>query len=956
MAQLPPGFVLEDDMQSAGAPSGPVFGAPAKPETPPAPKTTFRTLTPQEVQERGLPQGNYQVNSEGKVDPIGSTTAPNPGPGFMMTPQGTAAPIPGSDSDPVARQKRTALSLIEAAGIDTAKGFDPVAGLIKGSTSGMVQKLGADMYGAVTGDATSGMENIGRLETIVADLTLSLAPNGSLGAQISDGDRKFYMQRLGDLADASSPADKRLAAWEQVKARLAKQAGLDMKAVGFQEDKSAAPAFYRNGGAYDKDGNYLGLTDSPDGPAGGPPSGGGGGSAWQAIGAGVGDVVQGVGDVPGLLVNPIGQLMYNAMPGDQGTYDLGQILRDSMGLPASQNPTVSAINRGGAAALTGAGVARGLTSIASPGAAQNALAIFGANPLADTAAGAAAGGASEGARQAGAGATGQVGAALLGGLAGYKGASAAGARALGQRTPNALMQNADSLGVQMLPADVGGVGTRMATGAFGRTLGGIPIAEGAQNAIGTAAAARTRIASNIGEATDPAGAGQSIKRGFDAFTKSSKDRADTLYGKISVAPDASVELANTRTALTQVTQGLKSNPELSRLWVNHPRLRDSLEALTPTDTSGAGQIQFRMASQKLTSAQDAYDQLRNQVVPAERLAQARKAIDDARTELDNAQITANRPAEGGKLSWQDMNRFRSIVGEIIGQPGVSRDGSDIAALRKLYGALTTDMEATAAQAGPRALTEFRRATQYWRGREARIDDVFATLLGKEGKRSDEAVFQQINSWAKGTTGDFKRVSQAIRSMPEDEASTVRATLVQRMGMAPARRQDVTQEVFSPAEFAAQWNGMSPRAKSALFPNQQHRQDLDKLAGLMDAMKRADQFQNFSNTSLGTNLTAQGALAWANLPAALSLALAQFGAGKLLASPRFARAIASTYRLPETAGRQKLTEQLKVVASREPLIANDVKGVLEFINKGMAQSPTSAAAQDEANGRRVPPQQ
>lgn len=689
---------------------------------------------------------------------------------------------------------------------------------------------------------------------------------------------------------------------------------------------------------------------NPNGGGGGGPTG----SAWSAIGAGVGDVISGaLNNTVGLVSNPVTNTIAEAM-GYAPTSNLGEDTRAALGLPKG-NPTASAIIQGASGGMSIGGLARQSARMAT-GAAGNALATLGATPARDAVAGAGAVMGGQAASALGGGPAAQIAGGLAGGLAGYRGAGAVANRALGQRVPNALMQNADDLNVQMLPADVGGVGTRMATGAVGRTLGGIPIAEGAQASINSAASARNRIAGSIGEATDNAGGGQAAKRGFDAFTKSSRERADELYGNISIAPETSVELANTRGALVQVTQGLKSNPELSKLWVNYPQLRATLEALTPTDTSGAGQIQFRMASQKLTAAQDAYDQLRNQVVAPERLVEARKAIDDARAELDSAQITANRPPEGGQLSWQDMNRFRSIVGEIIGQPGVSRDGSDIAALRKLYGALTTDMETTAALAGPRALTEFRRATQYWRGREARIDNVFATLLGKDGQRSDEAVFKQINQWAQGTTGDFKRVAQTIRSMPEDEASTIRATLVQRMGMAPARRQDVTQEVFSPAEFAAQWNGMAPRAKAALFPNQQHRQDLDKLASLMDGMKRANEYQNFSNTSLGTNLTAQGMLAWANLPAALGLGLAQFGAGKLLASPRFARAIASTYKLPEAVGRKKLTEQLSVVASREPLLANDVKGVLEFINRGAAQSPTSAAAQDEPNGGRVPPQQ
>lgn len=62
----PPGFTLEAPGMSA---PGPVFGPPAKPE---APKTTFRTLTPEEVKAQGLnPDFAYQQDSEGKITQLG---------------------------------------------------------------------------------------------------------------------------------------------------------------------------------------------------------------------------------------------------------------------------------------------------------------------------------------------------------------------------------------------------------------------------------------------------------------------------------------------------------------------------------------------------------------------------------------------------------------------------------------------------------------------------------------------------------------------------------------------------------------------------------------------------------------------------------------------------------------------------------------------------------------------
>lgn len=716
---------------------------------------------------------------------------------------------------------------------------------------------------------------------------------------------------------------------------------------GIRFDEKGTPILYFVDGEDNREKqDPFGILSGQNG-GGTPPEGGnGGGGITDGLMQGLGDIAEGAGDTIGIIGNPLNASV-NAIFGTNLSTDMGRTLREGLGLPQNQNALASAINQGATAALSGAGLARLAAPALNPGAWQNALATFSRTPIADTIAGGSAGGAGQLAEQNGAGPIGQVGAALAGGVAGYTGANAAAARIAGQRVPNQVMQAADDLGVQMMPADVGGVGTRMATGGFGRTLGGIPIAEGAERSVNSAAAARTRIAGQMGNISDEAGAGQAAKRGFDQFEKSSKQRSDQLYERVSVPAESKVQLANTREALNQVTQGLQSNPELSRLWANHPRLRATLEALTPQDPAPAGRKAFAEASDRLTKAMDRYEQLRNSVVDPRELTAVRNEIDAARTAVADAEKLANSAPVGGELSWQDMQRFRSIVGEIIGQPGLSRDGSDIGALRKLYGALTSDMEVTAAQAGPRALTEFRRATQYWRGWEARIDDVFSVLLGKDGNRAGEQVFKQINAWAQSRTGDFKRIAQTIRSMPEDEAGTIRATIVQRMGMAKAAKQDATQEVFSPAEFATQWRGMSSRAKAALFPNQQHRQDLEKFAMLTDGMKRATEYQNFSNTALGANVTAQGLLAYTNPALAALSALGQFAAGKLLASPRFARAIASTYKLPEQAARRKLTEQLSVVATREPLIANDVRAVLEYINRGGNNpSATAAAAEDE----------
>jgi len=897
---------------------------------------TWTTLSPEQAQQAGLGPGVWQQNGMGQVKQVS---------------KGNPTSSTGDSAEKV-RQLRVALENLDSiesevkgawfgqgvGNIAGTEGFQriPVLGQRSANISGGLDMVQGDLInqvrlqmaeqGVVVGASQSNTEKeAARLAASIANLAQTQDEANFLrGLQNA---RQFYLERLKAL-------------------------GVEDAALPAQEDQG-------------QEGLSGSITyEGPNVPDGGgqPPDGGGflgynsAGDAVRDFGMGVGDLVEGVGDTLGIVVNPVGQVIYNATGYGDQTYDLGQILRDSTGLPQSPDNLASNVNKFGAGALTGGTVARGIASLANPGTTQAVAQTIGRTPIRDTVAGAAAGAGSYAGRESGI-PGGEIAGALIGGMAGY-GAANRGMNALAPRELNAVAAAAGRQNVDLLPADVGGTGSRMATGAVGKTLGGLPLAEASQNALARASRAKDQVASKIGQIADETGAGQAAQRGARKFIKGSLKRADDLYEQISVPAQQSVKLDSTRTALAEVTKGFQSNPELSRLWANYPRLRATLEALTPKDVSEAGRRAFMEASERLTQAQNKYDQMRNAVdtTPAA-LGAVRKEIDAAKIDVQRAHREAGRAPIGGELSWEDMKRFRTIVGEIVGQPGIRSDGSDIASLRKLYGALSSDMERTAAASGPRALAQFRRATQYWRGREDRIENVLSGILGPDGNKGGLAAYEQINRWAQQRGGDFAKLAKTFRSMPEDEAQLVRGTLFQRLGVASPARQNPDGLAFSPAEFSSQWQRLDKRAKAVLFPSKQYRQDIEDIVLIADNMKRATAYSNFSNTSLGMNATATGALALTNLPVALALSGLQFGAGKLLASPRFARIIASSAKLPPEAQNRRLTEQLGVLAKSEPLLANDIKAVQQFLQEGMAQSPIRAAAegQNENNGGSVPPQ-
>lgn len=543
-----------------------------------------------------------------------------------------------------------------------------------------------------------------------------------------------------------------------------------------------------------------------------------------------------------------------------------------------------------------------------------AMGVGAAAPITQLVSGAGSGVGSEAVRQGGGGAAAQMAAGLGGALLGGGGAAALANRVESAAAPLVASPTAQAfqrLDIPALPADVGGVGTRMATSAIKMTLGGIPIAEAAQNTVNAARAARNAIAARIGPVEDNLGAGNAAQAGARSFIAHSADKGGRLYDAIPIAANTPASLGNTKRALDGLTAGLQSNPELSAM-LSDKRLSGYAAAITGST----------------------------------------KNVPTGLLDADGAAMT--RPVQqGGALSWDDLKRFRTFIGEQAGAPALQSDTSQ-KALKSLYGALSEDMQATAAAQGPQAKTAFQRANEYWRERQETIDNALAPLLGKNLDKSGDAAFRQIESWS-GSTGDVTKLAIALRSMPADEAATVRATLFNRLGDASAGAQNGAGNVFSPAQFVTHWNRLSMHAKAALFPGADYRQSIDDLVTAADAMKAAQKYNNTPHTGLAINLVGHIGSMFASPLATLATAAGEFGAGKLLASPRFAQWLASSRTRPNAPAQLAHIRRLSSIAAAEPAIASGVLNLQEklasaFANDNSAAVVAADPAQDKKQSR------
>lgn len=316
-------------------------------------------------------------------------------------------------------------------------------------------------------------------------------------------------------------------------------------------------------------------------------------------------------------------------------------------------------------------------------------------------------------------------------------------------------------------------------------------------------------------------------------------------------------------------------------------------------------------------------------------------------------MTAYQQAlEKGDLSWRDIKAFRSYIGEKAGRPTLQQDTSKDS-LDALYGALSSDIERAAQAHSPEAAKAFARANNYWRGRQQRLGEVMTKLVGKGGDMTPEATFDQMERWARAKGGDFMSLSRAIRSMPDEDANAVRATIIDRLGDANPGAQNAANDSFSPDVFLTQWAKMSDRAKAVLFQGD-HRKALDDMATVIEGSKFARGFDNNSRTGLINTAIAGGAVALADPVSALALTALQYGGGKLLASPRFAKWMAALGRKPNPSAQLAHVKQLEGIARAEPTIANDIFALQDRLASAFAQPSALRSAAEEGDELRKPP--
>lgn len=371
------------------------------------------------------------------------------------------------------------------------------------------------------------------------------------------------------------------------------------------------------------------------------------------------------------------------------------------------------------------------------------------------------------------------------------------------RAGGAAVRAAEAVGKPAKPGQLaaraaGDLGITPSAGMSGKTtamiaaglekvpFAGDVIARDAARAVGEMENVFSRIRGSIGTALSSSAAGSTLQKGLQTFVKGFQETSGKLFDVVdrNIPATSRFKLDNTAAALGEARTAFEGNPELAaRLGVNR------------------------------------WDAI---------LAEAQQ----------------------NGVSWQAFKQFRTSVGEAIGaaqsgRQGGALAGDDLGRLKRLYGALTADMTAAAKSVGENAFKTWTRANSHYRAGAERIErSLDATITAQSPERAWEAFSALLQR--DRASSDLTRVRAIRASLSREDWDTVAASIVDRMGRAPAGQQNAAGDAFSPSAFLTNWNKLDPQSRALLLP-QEARIELEKLAQVAERVRAGNAERNTSNT-------------------------------------------------------------------------------------------------------------
>lgn len=320
-----------------------------------------------------------------------------------------------------------------------------------------------------------------------------------------------------------------------------------------------------------------------------------------------------------------------------------------------------------------------------------------------------------------------------------------------------------------------------------------------------------------------------------------------------------------------------------------------------------------------TNTLQALDDLTSTVKGAEKTTGA--LVNPKLAEIKN-NLAADLQANNGAVPFDALRALRAKVGSMLDDSLVT--GIPGGELKRLYGALSKDLESAANQAG--AGQEFSRQQNFYRARMDRIDTVLDRVIGKN--RQPEDIYNLVIPSNKDQSS---KLTATLRSIKPEERQVVTETVVNGLGRASPGRQNAAGDVWSSETFLTNWGKLGDKARMQLFPDTKMRANLEALAKVSEDIRTgAKVFQNPSGTAgsfaaysvYSSPITAIGAWLAGGTAAGVGVLAAAGGSttgsfltAKLMTNPKFVDWLAQTPKLN--------TQQMPAHLARLGVLYNEI---------------------------------
>lgn len=266
---------------------------------------------------------------------------------------------------------------------------------------------------------------------------------------------------------------------------------------------------------------------------------------------------------------------------------------------------------------------------------------------------------------------------------------------------------------------------------------------------------------------------------------------------------------------------------------------------------------------------------------------------------------------GGTLPYTAIKQYRSRIGELLSSPELR--GKEAA--KRVYGALSADMESAFGNKGEQALAAYQKANKFYQSGAQRMDNFLQPIFGQ---KTPEKAFKAALS---GTKEGATQLGQIMKSLKGDERRVVSDTVLERLGKATPGAQNAEGDVFSVATYLTNWNKLSDSAKKVLFGDGGRRASLDRIARIAERVKDVERIGgNPSGTASHMLSGGIGAGLWFSPLATGGALLGSNGAARLMTNQKFLGWLAKASIQSSPAAIDSSIRKLPAIAKAHPELA------------------------------------